>query len=91
VRRAADYSRSINAAFTALARRKIFGCGESFTSLDKRGTEGGAVDGRRQRHSKPGHVQADPVFHEQPRLRHVHAHFLAHHLRFGNAFPASIR
>jgi alpha-D-xyloside xylohydrolase len=37
VRRAADYSRSINAAFTLSPGEKIFGCGESFTSLDKRG------------------------------------------------------
>jgi alpha-D-xyloside xylohydrolase len=37
VRRAADYSRSINAAFTLSPDEKIFGCGESFTALDKRG------------------------------------------------------
>jgi alpha-D-xyloside xylohydrolase len=37
VRRAADYSRSFNAAFTLSPGEKIFGCGESFTSLDKRG------------------------------------------------------
>jgi alpha-D-xyloside xylohydrolase len=37
VRRAADYSRSFNAAFTLAPGEKIFGCGESFTSLDKRG------------------------------------------------------
>jgi alpha-D-xyloside xylohydrolase len=37
VRRAADYSRSFNAAFTLEPGEKIFGCGESFTSLDKRG------------------------------------------------------
>ena len=37
VRRAADYSRSINAAFTLAPDEKIFGCGESFTRLDKRG------------------------------------------------------
>ena len=37
VRRAADYSRSVNAAFTLAPGEKIFGCGESFTSLDKRG------------------------------------------------------
>jgi alpha-D-xyloside xylohydrolase len=37
VRRAADYSRSINAAFTLAPGEKIFGCGESFTGLDKRG------------------------------------------------------
>jgi len=37
VRRAVDYSRSINAAFTLSPGEKIFGCGESFTSLDKRG------------------------------------------------------
>jgi alpha-D-xyloside xylohydrolase len=37
VRRAADYSRSINAAFTLSPGEKIFGCGESFTGLDKRG------------------------------------------------------
>jgi alpha-D-xyloside xylohydrolase len=37
VRRAADYSRSFNAAFTLSPGEKIFGCGESFTRLDKRG------------------------------------------------------
>jgi alpha-D-xyloside xylohydrolase len=37
VRRAADYSRSMNVAFTLAAGEKIFGCGESFTGLDKRG------------------------------------------------------
>jgi alpha-D-xyloside xylohydrolase len=37
VRRTADYSRSYNAAFTLEPGEKIFGCGESFTSLDKRG------------------------------------------------------
>jgi alpha-D-xyloside xylohydrolase len=37
VRRASDYSRSFNAAFTLSPGEKIFGCGESFTSLDKRG------------------------------------------------------
>ena len=37
MRRAADYSRSLNAAFTLSPGEKIFGCGESFTGLDKRG------------------------------------------------------
>ncbi len=37
VRRAADYSRSMDAAFLLSPGEKIFGCGESFTSLDKRG------------------------------------------------------
>ncbi len=37
VRRAADYSRSFDAAFTLSPGEKIFGCGESFTGLDKRG------------------------------------------------------
>jgi alpha-D-xyloside xylohydrolase len=37
VRRSADYSRSMNAAFTLSPGEKIFGCGESFTSLNKRG------------------------------------------------------
>jgi alpha-D-xyloside xylohydrolase len=37
VRRAADYSRSYNASFTLSPGEKIFGCGESFTSLNKRG------------------------------------------------------
>ncbi len=37
VRRASDYSRSFNAAFTLSPDEKIFGCGESFTQLDKRG------------------------------------------------------
>ena len=37
VRRAADYSRSMDAVFTLSPGEKIFGCGESFTSLDKRG------------------------------------------------------
>ncbi|HUC86112.1 MAG TPA: TIM-barrel domain-containing protein [Candidatus Acidoferrales bacterium] len=35
--RRADYSRSYNAAFTLAPGEKIFGCGESFTRLDKRG------------------------------------------------------
>ena len=37
VRRAGDYSRSFNAVFTLSPGEKIFGCGESFTGLDKRG------------------------------------------------------
>jgi alpha-D-xyloside xylohydrolase len=37
VRRSADYSRSFNAAFTLSPDEKIFGCGESFTGLNKRG------------------------------------------------------
>jgi alpha-D-xyloside xylohydrolase len=37
VRRATDYSRSFNAVFTLSPGEKIFGCGESFTGLDKRG------------------------------------------------------
>lgn len=37
VRRAADYSRSFNAAFTLAPGEGIYGCGESFTSLNKRG------------------------------------------------------
>jgi alpha-D-xyloside xylohydrolase len=37
VRRTEDYSRSFNAAFTLSPGEAIFGCGESFTSLNKRG------------------------------------------------------
>ncbi len=37
VRRASDYSRSFNAVFSLEPGEKIFGCGESFTRLDKRG------------------------------------------------------
>jgi alpha-D-xyloside xylohydrolase len=37
VRRASDYSRSFHAAFILSPDEKIFGCGESFTRLDKRG------------------------------------------------------
>jgi alpha-D-xyloside xylohydrolase len=37
VRRASDYSRSVAAAFSLSPGEKIFGCGESFTGLDKRG------------------------------------------------------
>ncbi len=37
VRRVGDYSRSFNAAFDLTPDEKIFGCGESFTSLNKRG------------------------------------------------------
>jgi alpha-D-xyloside xylohydrolase len=37
VRRASDYSRSFTAVFTLSPGEKIFGCGESFTRLDKRG------------------------------------------------------
>ena len=37
VRRSSDYSRSIDAAFMLSPGEKIYGCGESFTGLDKRG------------------------------------------------------
>jgi len=37
VRRADDYSRSFNAVFDLSADEKIYGCGESFSSLNKRG------------------------------------------------------
>ena len=37
VRRSSDYSRSVNAVFTLSPDEKIFGCGESFTNLNKRG------------------------------------------------------
>lgn len=37
VRRASDYSRSMDAVFSLSPGEKIFGCGESFQSFDKRG------------------------------------------------------
>jgi len=37
VRRASDYSRSVSAAFSLGPDEKIYGCGESFTGLNKRG------------------------------------------------------
>jgi len=37
VRRASDYSRSFNAAFSLEPGEKIFGCGESYTGFNKRG------------------------------------------------------
>jgi alpha-D-xyloside xylohydrolase len=37
IRRASDYSRSVNAVFKLSPGEKIFGCGESFTGFDKRG------------------------------------------------------
>lgn len=37
VRRASDYSRSVGAVFTLSPDEKIYGCGESFTSLNKYG------------------------------------------------------
>lgn len=37
VRRARDYSRSMSATFSLSPEEKIFGCGESFTQLNKRG------------------------------------------------------
>ncbi|MCB0637868.1 MAG: alpha-xylosidase, partial [Lewinella sp.] len=37
IRRASDYSRSMNAVFTLSPDEKIFGCGESFTEFNKRG------------------------------------------------------
>ena len=37
VRRASDYSRSMDAVFSMSPEEKIFGCGESFTQLNKRG------------------------------------------------------
>jgi alpha-D-xyloside xylohydrolase len=37
IRRSSDYSRSIAASFSLSPGEKLFGCGESFTRLDKRG------------------------------------------------------
>jgi alpha-D-xyloside xylohydrolase len=37
IKRSTDYSRSIAATFSLLPDEKIFGCGESFTRLNKRG------------------------------------------------------
>jgi alpha-D-xyloside xylohydrolase len=37
IKRSTDYSRSIAASFSLLPDEKIFGCGESFTGLNKRG------------------------------------------------------
>lgn len=37
IRRSSDYSRSLAAVFSLAAGEKLFGCGESFTRLDKRG------------------------------------------------------
>lgn len=37
IRRASDYSRSMNAVFSMSPEEKIFGCGESFTQFNKRG------------------------------------------------------
>jgi alpha-D-xyloside xylohydrolase len=37
IKRSTDYSRSIAASFSLLPDEKIFGCGESFTRLNKRG------------------------------------------------------
>ena len=37
IRRAADYSRSVGAVFTIAPDEKFYGCGESFTSLNKYG------------------------------------------------------
>ena len=37
VRRASDYSRSMDAVFSLSPEEKIFGCGESFTEFNKRG------------------------------------------------------
>jgi alpha-D-xyloside xylohydrolase len=37
VRRSSDFSRSVGAVFSLAAGEKLFGCGESFTRLDKRG------------------------------------------------------
>jgi len=37
VRRASDYSKSFNAAFSLEPDEKIFGCGESYTEFNKRG------------------------------------------------------
>jgi alpha-D-xyloside xylohydrolase len=37
IRRSSDYSRSVGAVFSLSPGEKLFGCGESFTRLDKRG------------------------------------------------------
>jgi alpha-D-xyloside xylohydrolase len=37
IKRSTDYSRSVAASFSLMTDEKIFGCGESFTGLNKRG------------------------------------------------------
>jgi alpha-D-xyloside xylohydrolase len=86
VRRAADYSRSMDAAFTLSPGEKIFGCGESFTSLDKRGQKVVLWTDDANGIQNQGMYKPIPVFHEQPRLRNVHAHVHADHLRFRKLF-----
>ncbi|UII75354.1 alpha-xylosidase [Flagellimonas sp. HMM57] len=39
VQRATDYSRSFNAAFSLSPNEKIYGCGESYTEFNKRGSK----------------------------------------------------
>ncbi|WP_020529896.1 alpha-xylosidase [Flexithrix dorotheae] len=39
IRRAKDYSRSMNAVFSLSPDEKIFGCGESYTNFNKRGSK----------------------------------------------------
>ena len=91
IRRASDHSRSVAAVFSLSAGEKLFGGGESFTGLDKRGQKlvlsvndaNGAESDR--------DVQADPVPHEQSWLRDVHAHVCSGDLRHRRDLPRQQR
>jgi alpha-D-xyloside xylohydrolase len=68
IRRSSDFSRSVAAVFSLSPGEKLFGCGESFTRLDKRGqrvvlwsNDANGVENERM--YKP------ILFFEQPRLR----------------------
>jgi alpha-D-xyloside xylohydrolase len=62
VRRAADYSRSFNAAFTLSPGEKIYGCGESFSGLDKRGQKIVLWTGDANGVQNPGMYKPIPFF-----------------------------
>ena len=91
IRRASDHSRSVAAVFSLSAGEKMFGGGESFTRLDKRGQKLVlSVNDAKGARERPD-VQADPVPHEQPRLRDVHPHDRAGHVRRRRDLPRQQR
>jgi len=88
IRRSSDYSRSVDAVFTLSPNEKLFGCGESFTRLDKRGQKV-VLWSNDANGSRPAHVQADSILHEQPRLRHVRPHLGAGTFDFGASYSGA--
>lgn len=80
IKRGSDNSRSVNPVFLLSPGERIYGCGESFTSLNKVGQKVHiSVTDPQGQNRRP--VQARAVLFLQPWLRHLHAHLGSRHGR----------